>query len=356
MYDENVLVDETAIEPFEGDTGFNTGSTATEENISDDDNHAATSNEQEVSEDESFQEESFNTDENGEAIPSPTLEGDLEMEKGFDPTILEKEREDLTDPEDDSNLLDAYYADLGDPVMGTLLKQKSEIQKSISEVVIDRDDRIQIKGTKKYPWRTICSLRITAKDGSRWIGTGWLVGPRTVMTAGHVVYMHSRGGWAKSIEVIPGRNGSSKPFGSCKSRHFHSVKGWTSSRNRKYDYGCIVLPKNCAYGKRLGYFGFGCYSNSTLKKLVVNLSGYPGDKPAGTQWWHARRIKAVTSRTLVYNIDTAGGQSGSPVWWYKNKRRYAVGIHTNGSLGGNSATRIVKPVYNNIKKWKKMHP
>lgn len=221
-----------------------------------------------------------------------------------------------------------------------------------TEVVIGRDDRIRINGTRNYPWRCICSLLITAQDGSRWIGTGFLVGPRTVITAGHVVYMHSRGGWAKSIEVIPGRNAASRPFGSCTTSRFHSVKGWTQSRNRNYDYGAIILPANCKFGNRLGYFGFGNYSDTSLRNLTVNLSGYPGDKPAGTQWWHARRIVNLNSRVLTYNIDTFGGQSGSPVWFYRNGKRYVVGIHTNGSRVGNSATRLSKPVYDNLVRWK----
>ncbi|RMH36547.1 MAG: serine protease [Nitrospirae bacterium] len=222
----------------------------------------------------------------------------------------------------------------------------------MQEVVIGRDDRVRITGTTSYPWRAICSLLITAKDGSRWIGTGWLVGPRTVITAGHVVYIHSRGGWVRQIEVIPGRNGSSRPYGSCVSTAFRSVKGWTKSKKRSHDYGAIILPKSCPFGRRVGYFGYANLNFFSLLGLKVNLSGYPGDKPSGTQWWHARRIKFVTGRTLVYNIDTAGGQSGSPVWRYKNGKRHVVGIHTNGSSAGNSATRITKPVFKNIKKWK----
>lgn len=274
---------------------------------------------------------------------------ELENVAGFDQSVLAASRENLVIDED--NLLDAWYADLGDPVVGALLKRQ-ELRESMTEVVIGTDDRKRITATTSFPWRSICSLLVTAQDGSRWIGTGWLVGHRTVITAGHVIYIHSRGGWVKSVEVIPGRNGSSRPYGSCRSSNLRSVKGWTKSKKRSHDYGAIILPKNCAYGKRVGYFGYGNYGKSTLKNLTVNLSGYPGDKPAGTQWWDARKIKSVNSRTLVYNIDTAGGQSGSPVWQIQNGKRYAVGIHTNGSSSGNSATRIVKPVFDNIKKWK----
>ena len=286
-----------------------------------------------------------------EAAPTTENYSGIETVSGFDESILDASRESLAEQLGEENLLDAWYADLGDPAIGALLKQKS-FSESLAEVVIGKDDRIRIHSTTTYPWRTICSLLITARDNSRWIGTGWLVGNRTVITAGHVVYIHSRGGWAKSVEVIPGRNATSRPYGSCIATSLRSVTGWTKKRKRSHDYGAIILPKNCSYGKQLGYFGYGNYSKGTLQDLTVNLSGYPGDKPSGTQWWHARRVKSVTSRTLIYNIDTAGGQSGSPVWRVRDGKRYAVGIHTNGSSSGNSATRITKPVFNNIKKWK----
>jgi V8-like Glu-specific endopeptidase len=275
----------------------------------------------------------------------------LEAVPGFDESILYTSRQELAESLGQERLLDAWYADMDDPAIGALLQQPG-FANMVSEVVIGTDDRIRITGTTNYPWRTICSLLVTAQDNSRWIGTGWLVGHRTVITAGHVIYIHSRGGWVKNVEVIPGRNGASRPYGSCQSSALRSVTGWTKNRKRSHDYGAIILPSNCPYGQQLGYFGYGNYSSSTLRNLTVNISGYPGDKPSGTQWWHARKVSNVNSRTLVYNIDTAGGQSGSPVWRVKDGKRYAVGIHTNGSSSGNSATRITKPVFDNIKKWK----
>ncbi|MCO5189047.1 MAG: serine protease [Anaerolineae bacterium] len=226
------------------------------------------------------------------------------------------------------------------------------LAEAMQEVVIGPDDRIRITGTTSYPWRAICSLRITAGDDSQWIGTGWLVGPRTVITAGHCVFIHNNGGWAKRIEVIPGRNGAQQPYASCVATSFRSVVGWTQNRKRSHDYGAIILPSNCRYGDQVGYFGYANYSDSTLEDMLVNLSGYPGDKPVGTQWFHYRRITEVDDRVLTYDIDTAGGQSGAPVWRYINGQRYAVGIHTNGHSSGNSATRIAKPVFDNIKAWK----
>jgi V8-like Glu-specific endopeptidase len=142
----------------------------------------------------------------GEEGAPPVIETDLEIEpmEGYDESILEMDREEAQ--ADEARLLDAWYAEFADPATIALVQQQPGLSQTVAEVVIGRDDRVQITNTTAYPWRTICSLIITARDGSRWIGTGWLVGPRTVITAGHCVYMHKRGGWARSIEVIPGRN------------------------------------------------------------------------------------------------------------------------------------------------------
>ena len=211
--------------------------------------------------------------------------------------------------------------------------------------------------TTEYPWRAICSLLMTAADGSGWIGTGWLVGPRILVTAGHCVYLQNNGGWARQIEVIPGRLGSERPFGSVMAASFRSVRGWTQNRNRHYDYGAILLPEGRRLGEELGWFGYAARSDDALSNTWVNLSGYPKDKPTGTQWFHAKEVAQVEERVLTYTIDTAGGQSGAPVWIKQaDGSRYGVGIHTNGHVTGNSATRISQPVFDNIKAWKASVP
>ncbi len=218
------------------------------------------------------------------------------------------------------------------------------------ESICGKDDRIEINQTTMIPWRWICHLIITMADGSKSIGTGWFVGPHTIMTAGHDVFYHAAGGWAKQIEVIPGRNGFNLPFKSQIARSFRSVVGWVNNKDSNYDYGAIILSDN-TLGNKVGWFGFAILPDSSLINLLVNNSGYPGDKSFGTQWFNAGRVTKVTDRRFYYMIDTLGGQAGSPIWRYYNGQRYALGVH---NLGGcpNSATRIIKPVFDNIVKWR----
>ncbi len=231
-----------------------------------------------------------------------------------------------------------------------------------AESVIGDDGRRRITNTDAYPWRVHASLLVTARDGTRWIGTAFFIAPRVLATAGHNLFFHgsvaARQGWARSIQVMPGRNDDELPFGSAVSSNFGSVHGWTdleAGPNPDYDYGVIILDEDDALGSQTGWIGFGTYSDSTLRSVTGNLSGYPGDLGNGReQWYMARKIDSVNSRRIFYDIDTFGGQSGSAVYRIKDGSRYAVGIHAYG-VGArplNSATRINRPVFDNLLAWK----
>lgn len=291
----------------------------------------------------------------------PEHGNDLEVETaaGAGRVVTEALSEGMLELEfDDEYALDAWYAEFGTPGMTTLLRNPSvnSAMTEAQELIWGDDDRLPITNglNEEYPWRCICSLRMVAADGSPWIGTGWLVGPRTVVTAGHCVYMHDRGGWVTAVEVIPGRDVNQRPFGSCIARDFRSVVGWTQSHLRSHDYGAIILPPGCAFGETVGWFNHGHYEDGMLANSVVNVSGYPGDlRPVGGQWFHSRSVERLTPTTIEYLIDTFKGQSGGPVWWLMpDGERIAVGIHTNGDHTANSATRITEEVYNNIVAWK----
>lgn len=223
---------------------------------------------------------------------------------------------------------------------------------SVQEVVIGPDDRRRVTATNALPWKRICHLSIRAADGGRFLGTGFFVGPRTVATAGHCVFLHGRGGWASEIEVSPGRDAASRPNGMVRATAFRSVRGWVEGRKRDCDYGVIQLPRSF-HAPAIGAFGFAALPDAQLRGVTLNTAGHPGDKPAGTMWYHGRQAKAVSARVITYDIDTAGGQSGSAVWLRRGDQRLVVGIHTNGSPGGNSATRITKPVFDNLVSWRR---
>jgi glutamyl endopeptidase len=231
----------------------------------------------------------------------------------------------------------------------TDLRPAEEAEYFQPETVCGSDDRVRVTATTAIPWRWICQLIITMPNGAGFRGTGWFIGPKCVMTAGHCVYSKSNGGWARRIEVVPGMNGAGRPYGSSVGTNFRSVNGWVNDTDPNFDYGAIILPN--PLGNVVGYFGFANLTDASLNNLLVNNSGYPGDKPFGTQWFNAGRVSSITSRKIYYMLDTFGGQSGSPVWRYLNGARHAVGIHAYGGCP-NSATRINAPVFANMQAWR----
>lgn len=232
---------------------------------------------------------------------------------------------------------------------------------SALESVIGVDERVRILETDLPPWRMICALRMRGTTGGAAIGTGWLVGPRTVITAGHCVYSnHFFGGWADTIEVTPGRNGDLTPFGSFTTNRMSTVSAWAHDENPDFDYGAIHLDE--PIGDTTGWFAVGALPARELAEHMVNVSGYPGDRGNGReQYFHANRILRVTDRRLFYDVDTFGGQSGAPAWIQPSGSDVpmAVGIHAYGTGGtpsafgitANSAPRIIPEVLKLIEQW-----
>lgn len=222
--------------------------------------------------------------------------------------------------------------------------------------IIGADERTQVTDTTVYPFRANVFLEITFPSSSGTC-TGWMIGPRTIATAGHCVYDTDNNEWASSITVYPGRNGSSTPYGSANACYLWSVLGWVQNEDPRYDYGSIILDANDDLGNTVGWYGFRWSSNdASFDELKVRIYGYPGDKDYGTMWGMRKRIKEVSARQFFHNLDTFGGQSGSAVYHnYNGECCYGVGIHAYGIYGGspyNRATRITKSVFNNLKNWK----
>lgn len=221
---------------------------------------------------------------------------------------------------------------------------------------IGGDDRTPVPEPWKYPWRCICSLEIWTQRGRSFPGTGWLAGPRTVITAAHCVYRFKQREWVKEIKVMPSREGSNERFGSCTSREFDCPEEYRDEKSRPHDYGVVVLPEDSPFGSTVGFFGFADLHSNVLLGTKVEISGYPGNRK-GTQWHHARRLSEVDDASLYYEIDTSKGQSGAPAWLIEGEDAgYVVGIHNSGSDYVNHATRITDAVYRQIKAWKDQAP
>ena len=222
------------------------------------------------------------------------------------------------------------------------------------EAIIGNDDRVKVARSflSANPWRQICSLKIQSKSNQFYVGTAWFIGPKTLATAGHCVFLQNDGGWAKSIEVAPARFGSDTPFETTSSSNFSSVDGWVDQASRDFDYGVIHLKDDVA-GQKVGNFDVQSFPDGLFNNVVLKVSGYPADlEKAQFQYFHERPIQRLTETRLFYDIDTFGGQSGSPIWQDTEEFGVvAVGIHTTGGVSSNSGTRINDHVIDNLISW-----
>ena len=131
---------------------------------------------------------------------------------------------------------------------------------------------------------------------------------------------------------------------------FKSVPGWTDDGDENFDYGAIILP--VPLGATVGVFGIAIIPDAELVQSVAQVSGYPGDKSSGTQWYGTRQIAAVNARKVFYDIDTAGGQSGAPVFRTEaDGKRIGVAVHAYGGVDTNSGTRINSEVLAAAQSW-----
>lgn len=238
------------------------------------------------------------------------------------------------------------------------------------ENVIGIDSRVRVTETSAIPWRCICHIEVEYETGPVGFGTGFLVGPKSVLTAAHVIVDPARKKKARRLRVMPGRNGNTAPYGYFVSDFKDCIvadqwlkTGSSSPTSAACDYAVITIPEEFKTGEeptaeRLGYFGLKCFSDEEVAKkanmLLVNNAGYPyeADKPYGTLWYNAGRVRAVEKTYIEYMVDTEGGQSGSPIYFFdeQTKKRFVIAIHTTGDFV-NRGLRITREVFATIKKW-----
>jgi V8-like Glu-specific endopeptidase len=221
----------------------------------------------------------------------------------------------------------------------------------IQKVIIDEDDREKVE-TMEYPYNCIALLRIERNE-EPYLATGFFVSKRCVATAGHCVFYN--GEWAKSITVIPGANleGHSTRWGKVTATMFRSVEGWVTDGNPEYDYGAIILPDDTLHNRLRGTMGYEEYRPELA--IDVELSGYPISK-SQKQYRAKGKIERIESNRLYYQIDTEGGQSGSPLFVRKDGNCIVVGIHrgANATQTENYAIRINKGVMCRWQEWSKL--
>lgn len=230
------------------------------------------------------------------------------------------------------------------------------------ESVFPPDGRTRVTPTTSYPWRTVAQLFMTFPNSATGSCSGAIVDDFHVLTAGHCVYSHGNGGWASSVQVIPGMDAGYMPYNLAWATYMRSYTGWTVSAQTEHDWALVTLDRNV--GTFTGWMGrMTAASSSTIYTGTLNTAGYPCNVGVGTctypktptnsMWLDYNTGRTATEYNHWYYMDTMPGQSGSPVWRYVNPDRWILTVHTTGDDGSNSnhGTRLNTDKFDRIITW-----
>ena len=172
-----------------------------------------------------------------------------------------------------------------------------------------------VPDTTFFPHSATCALRMTTDEGL-FSGTGFYIGDDRILTCGHNL------AGASSVTIIPGKNGDTEPFGSFTASpadwvihpKFDVTVARSSPTGHDFDLAVIKVstppPNEEAF--RILEELLQCqdspiivcgYAAGTVDRNKQHLDG------------DAIRLLSDSGEVFMYNLQTEGGTSGSPVYY-----------------------------------------
>jgi Trypsin len=190
-----------------------------------------------------------------------------------------------------------------------------------------------------YPWQ--CIGRVFAYNDINagtwsWWGSAVLIGPRHVLTAGHVVPWD---GTAWAMQFVPGYYDGSSLSGPGASSWVSDARGWETSFRSRLPSGedIAVLRLYDPLGDALGYFGAKTYIQQWNNLPEFYLMGYPSAIAGAERPSYERRIPVLRDdegsgfAKIDHHGDSTGGDSGGPFWsFWPDGFPYAVATVSGG--------------------------
>lgn len=203
----------------------------------------------------------------------------------------------------------------------------------------------EVNNTSQSPYSSVVLVKAFYSNGRVSIGSGVLVGKNDVLTATHVIYDPSRGGYASSIQVIPGAdyNGQSgvlerAPFGTL---NHGSIMAWpervfadsnnesTSFTEIPWDIALIGLGR--PIGFEMGWWGLanGQNFNQAAKEI-----GYPNNGTGlmmGNSYAYSSNGTLISASLNDRSALLGPGSSGGPLYIDTTPFPSILGIKSSGN-------------------------
>lgn len=200
--------------------------------------------------------------------------------------------------------------------------------------IYDNPDARQVYYPQAYPWR--CTGRIFTytswpTPNWSWSGSGVLIGPRHVLTAGHVAPWGSSS-WA--MLFVPGYWDGASIFGAGASSYVSDYRGWNTGTVAAHDI--CVLRLYDPLGSRLGWIGSRTYDDDWEGGNYWSLTGYPGAIAGAQRPVYQSGVAVLdddedgSAQELEHHGDSSPGESGGPMFGFWNDGPHAIGTTSGG--------------------------
>jgi V8-like Glu-specific endopeptidase len=180
----------------------------------------------------------------------------------------------------------------------------------------------------QYPYAVVGKWFMTFA-GRNFVGTGWVIGERTVFTAGHCVFDRNSAGWATNV-LFRAQFNNGAQVGEWALPSLASLRGWTENEDFVYDMamGVAARPIRPVTGKA-GYIANVGQIQGQIKSIGYPAEVIPGFDFNGRRMWECDGTYIDTqNQIMAMNNNMTGGCSGGPGMYRQSDRLYAIWVNS----------------------------
>ncbi len=192
------------------------------------------------------------------------------------------------------------------------------------------------------------------------MGTGFLIHPRVILTAGHNVAYYPTGrvkqvdAFFGSIDDSTYRAKETLRLRRRKNKFFKFSYCMVSTLSR--DFAIVILPDSSVYKQLGGHYKLDVLTSERLKERTdsISLTGSPMDMSPHEIWTETKSGFGVYDEKCIKAcLYTRPRNSGSPVWYHYNNALYVAGVHSRGNTVTCCGTHLLmnQKVVDKIEKW-----
>ena len=206
----------------------------------------------------------------------------------------------------------------------------------------------------RYPCHVLlCAWKKGSKKPES-CGSGTLIDPKTVLTAGHCIHKGRGGTYYDFVTVHPAYDQGTSPYGLARSVKLHTWVQWAQDGKHESDMGAIILDR--PIGALTGWRGYGYNTDCDyFEEGFWEGSGYPGGTPWSTctgfdmsrMYTRTGDFSFCNVKKLTFLAESCEGSSGTG--FVRDDAVFGVLSFTRAT--GTDCPRITKTKFKHIEQW-----